>query len=362
MEAGGTWLCPTAFDRDRLLEMEAKLKRPRAIMYGAIAITFVVAIPWLGWWILVPLAGSVLGYSLLRPRIAKSERPEYVIGATVVNAQLLIGVGIALTGGPVSPAIPLLLLPIVTLPVRFSERGVIAGVGITIAVLLASTVALDPRAFADDPTFTLIGLAAIGGLAAFADTLMRAEIEQRAHATLDPLTGLLNRKALAGRFAEIADQARLTGAWVSLIECDLDCFKEVNDAHGHDRGDAVLKEAAYVMRKNLRSFELVYRLGGEEFLVVLPGVAPEQGHALAEHLRTGIEEARPGGLSVTASFGIASARGAEVQFETLFREADAALYLAKRNGRNRVIGPDREPVPTPGAATAAAPVAGSVPG
>ena len=64
----------------------------------------------------------------------------------------------------------------------------------------------------------LIALAAIPGLAAFAHTLMRAEIEQRAHATLDPLTGLLNRKALAGRFAEIAGQATLTGAWVSVIE------------------------------------------------------------------------------------------------------------------------------------------------
>jgi diguanylate cyclase (GGDEF)-like protein len=347
MEAGGTWLCPTTFDRDRLLEMEAKLKRPRAIMYGSIAIAFTISIPWLGWWILLPLAGSVLGYSLLRPWIDKTERPEYVIAATVVNAQVLIGFGIALTGGPLSPAIPLLLLPIVTLPVRFSHRGVVAGVGITIVVLAASTVAVDPRAFGDDPTFTLIGLAAIGGLAAFADTLMRAEIEQRAHATLDPLTGLLNRKALAGRFAEIAEQARLTGAWVSLIECDLDCFKEVNDAHGHERGDAVLKEAAYVMRKHLRSFELVYRLGGEEFLVVLPGSALEEALSVAERLRTEIQQAMPGGLPITASLGVAAARGAEVSFESLFRQADARLYLAKRSGRNLAIAGDNGAVATP---------------
>jgi diguanylate cyclase (GGDEF)-like protein len=355
MEAGGTWLCPTEFDRARLLEMEAKLGRPRAIMYGSLAIMFVVATHWLGWWILVLLAGSVLGYALLRPLIATSERPEYVVGATVVNAQVLIGVGIALTGGPASPAIPLLLLPIVTLPARFSARGVVAGVGVTIAVLMGSTVAVDPGSFADEPTYTLVGLAAIAGLAAFAHTLMRAEIEQRTHATLDPLTGLLNRKALAGRFAEIAEQATLTGAWVSVIACDLDHFKQVNDAHGHDRGDKVLKEAAYVMRKNLRSFELVYRLGGEEFLVVVPGLALEEGLALAERLRTGIEDARPGGLSVTASFGVAAARGAEVEFEPLFRGADAALYLAKRNGRNQAIGRDWQPPAMPGDMVAAAP-------
>ena len=185
---------------------------------------------------------------------------------------------------------------------------------------------------------------------------MRAEIEQRAHATLDPLTGLLNRKALAGRFAEIAEQAALTGAWVSVIECDLDHFKQINDTHGHDRGDKVLKDAAYVMRKNLRSFELVYRLGGEEFLVVLPGLELEEGHSLAERLRTGIQASRPGGLPVTASFGVAAARGAEVEFEPLFREADAALYLAKRSGRNQTIARDHQPpaATSPAALAAAA--------
>jgi diguanylate cyclase (GGDEF)-like protein len=342
MEAGGTWLCPTAFDRERLLDMEAKLRRPRTIMYGSLAIVFVISAPWLGWWILLPLLGSVLGYSLLHPLIATSSRPEYVVGATVVNAQILIGVGIAVTGGPTSPAIPLLLLPIVTLPVRFSGRGVIAGVGITVVVLLGATVPVDPASFVDDPTYTLIGLASIAGLAAFAHTLMRAEIEQRAHATLDPLTGLLNRNSLAGRFAEIAEQAALTGAWVSVIECDLDHFKQVNDAHGHDRGDTVLKDAAYVMRKNLRSFELVYRIGGEEFLVVLPGLELEGAHSLAERLRTGIADASPGGLPVTASFGVAAARGALVDFDLLFHDADAALYLAKRTGRNRAVSHDAQ--------------------
>ncbi len=277
-----------------------------------------------------------------------------MIAATVVNAQILIGAGIALTGGPASPAIPLLLLPIVTLPARFSGRGVVAGVLITAAVLLGSTVAVDPGSFADDPTYTLIGLAAIPGLAAFAYTLMRAEIEQRAHATLDPLTGLLNRKALAGRFAEIAEQAALTGAWVSVIECDLDHFKRINDTHGHDRGDKVLKDAAYVMRKNLRSFELVYRLGGEEFLVVLPGWTSRRGfHSPSACARASRLRGRAGCRSPRRS-GWPRARGGQVQFEPLFREADAALYLAKRNGRNQTIARDHQPPATSRATLAAA--------
>jgi diguanylate cyclase (GGDEF)-like protein len=337
MEDAGTWLCPTQLHRERLLDMERKLARPRAVMYGSLAVAFIIGIPWIGWWTLIPLAGAILSYAAFKPRIATSERPEYVIAATVVIAQILIGIGIALSGGPHSPVIAMLLLPIVTLPARFSARGVWAGLGVTIVVLLLSTVAIAPADLADDPTYTLVGLATAIGLAAFAQALMRAEMQQRSDAVLDPLTGLLNRKALASRFDEIAQQATLTGAPVCLIACDLDRFKQVNDSHGHDRGDAVLKDAAYVLRKHLRSFELAYRLGGEEFLIVLPGVGLEEGRAVAQRVCSGLEDARPGGLAVTASFGVAAASGAGVVFEPLFREADAALYEAKRAGRNRVV-------------------------
>ena len=317
--------------------MERKLARPRAVMYGSLAVAFIIGIPWIGWWTLIPLAGAVLSYAAFKPRIATSERPEYVVAATVVIAQILIGIGIALSGGPHSPVIAMLLLPIVTLPARFSARGVWAGLGVTIVVLLLSTVAVSPADVAADPTYTLVGLATAIGLAAFAQALMRAEMQQRSDAVLDPLTGLLNRKALASRFDEIAQQAALAGAPVCLVACDLDRFKQVNDAHGHERGDAVLKDAAYVLRKHLRSFELAYRLGGEEFLIVLPGVGLEEGLAIAQRVCGGLEDARPGGLAVTASFGVAAASGADVEFEPLFREADAALYEAKRAGRNRVV-------------------------
>ena len=257
--------------------MEDKIKRARAIMYGSLAIAFVIAIPWIGAWTLIPLAAAVIAYALLRPRIATSDKPEYVVAVTVVNAQILIGLGIALSGGPHSPTITMLLLPIVTLPARFSPRGVHAGLAITVVILLASTIGVDPQGFLDNPTYTVLGLACCTGLAAFAETLMRAEMEQRSDAVLDPLTGLLNRKALGARFEEIAQQAALTGAPICLIAADLDHFKRVNDEHGHDRGDAVLKDAAYVLRKHLRSFELIYRLGGEEFLIVLPGRRPRRG-------------------------------------------------------------------------------------
>ena len=159
MATNGTWLCPTPLHRARLLDLEAKLSLPRTIMYGSLAVVFVISIPWIGWLPFFPLVGSILGYSALRPWIKTSARPEYVVAATVVNAQVLIGAGIALTGGPHSPAIAIILLPLVTLPARFSTRGVYAGLAITVAILLAATVGADPAGFADDPTFTLVGVA-----------------------------------------------------------------------------------------------------------------------------------------------------------------------------------------------------------
>jgi diguanylate cyclase (GGDEF)-like protein len=166
---------------------------------------------------------------------------------------------------------------------------------------------------------------------------MSSEMRQRSSAILDPLTGLLNRSSLEARFAEIAEQAAQTGESVCVLVCDLDRFKAVNDRYGHERGDGVLKDSAYLLRKQLRSFELIYRLGGEEFLIVLAGTTLGEGRDVADRARLALSDARPGGLPVTISIGVAAARGAEVGYDALFRAADAALYEAKRAGRDRVV-------------------------
>jgi diguanylate cyclase (GGDEF)-like protein len=101
---------------------------------------------------------------------------------------------------------------------------------------------------------------------------------------------------------------------------------------------------AYELRKRLRSFELVYRLGGEEFLIVLPGVDTEGGLEIAERLRDSVEAVRPQGIRVTISLGLSAGSGEEVDYDVLFRAADAALYDAKRAGRNRVVCASAAPV------------------
>ena len=153
----------------------------------------------------------------------------------------------------------------------------------------------------------------------------------------DELTGLANRRGFSAAFNRELSLARRDHAYGGVLAMvDLDGFKAINDEHGHDIGDAILREVAYQVRKDLRAFELVYRVGGEEFLIVLPGMSENQAIDTAERLRETISNVRVAGdVGVTASLGISSGTGARIDLEPLYREADEALYTAKRDGRDR---------------------------
>ena len=165
---------------------------------------------------------------------------------------------------------------------------------------------------------------------------MASDVRHREESTLDELTGVLNRRAFAPRFAELAQQAALNGQPVSVVAVDIDHFKLVNDEHGHAAGDEVLREIARSFRERLRTFELLYRMGGDEFLLVLPGADAATASDIADALRRAVYALRPAGLEITCSCGVATAQGDEVGFELLLERADAALYAAKRLGRDRV--------------------------
>jgi two-component system cell cycle response regulator len=164
--------------------------------------------------------------------------------------------------------------------------------------------------------------------------------EARRLAATDSLTGLMNRRA----FAEAMDRERSRAVRhtlpLSLLMLDVDHFKKVNDTHGHDGGDAVLRGIAAVLKKIARKSDFVARWGGEEFIVALAQTAEAGGRIAAERVRRAIAEtpfALPNGeiLHATASIGLASAT-AQVSFDELVGRADRALYAAKARGRNRV--------------------------
>jgi diguanylate cyclase (GGDEF)-like protein len=171
--------------------------------------------------------------------------------------------------------------------------------------------------------------AALSGLAALAET--------------DALTGLRNRRGfLAAAEAALARAAR-HGERASVVMLDLDRFKAINDAHGHAAGDAVLRATAEVLQSMLRGGDLAGRLGGEEFVLLLPGASAEVAAGAAERLRRALAARVPhpdARARVTASFGVATvelrASAPEAALEGALRDADAALYAAKRAGRDRI--------------------------
>lgn len=133
------------------------------------------------------------------------------------------------------------------------------------------------------------------------------------------------------------------GRPLSVLIADIDRFKQVNDDHGHDAGDEVLREFAARVRSTVRGADLACRYGGEEFVVIMPDTSPDVAAAVAERLRAAIESnpftLKSSGLalSVTASFGIsARVHGVETP-DQLIKQADRALYEAKNTGRNRVV-------------------------
>ncbi len=159
---------------------------------------------------------------------------------------------------------------------------------------------------------------------------------------IDPLTGVHDKQTFEGDLRAALDSARNTGDVVSLVYCDIDHFKAVNDAHGHPTGDEVLRGYGALLDKRVTGKGTVYRIGGEEFAIVLPRFEREVAAAQAESLRKLIEggrfasDANGRPLKVTSSFGVAAFPDDAASASDLARQADAALYRAKQAGRNRV--------------------------
>jgi two-component system, cell cycle response regulator len=157
----------------------------------------------------------------------------------------------------------------------------------------------------------------------------------------DPLTGLFNRRYVLTRLAGLISGARRHGRPLSVAMIDIDHFKRVNDAHGHEAGDAALVNTTIAMRDRMRAEDELGRLGGEEFLALLPDAGAHAAGIVAESLRSSVESAhtRSDGLdlAVTVSVGWATWDGEE-DADALVKRADQALFAAKRAGRNAVRG------------------------
>jgi diguanylate cyclase (GGDEF)-like protein len=324
--------------RERLLDMELRVRRYRTGCFAILAVALASAGPEVGWGWIAPLVLGFCGFAVADRFMRNSERPQlWIAGAWGALPLLLAGAVIA-TGGPTSPAVVWFALPAVTLGVRFEPWGMIVGTAYIVALFMFSTVLLDPAAAAENSQVLTAAMALILSTVILSGALVESDRAHRRRSTLDPLTGLLNRNALEQRLAELEGQPSNEEEDLShaLLLCDLDHFKRVNDQMGHAAGDAVLQDVAYVMRAALRAGDSIYRVGGEEILVILPGAGREEAIEIAERLRVAVRERQPVGVEVTVSIGVAVSKPAKVDTDDLIARADAALYAAKAGGRDAI--------------------------
>jgi diguanylate cyclase (GGDEF)-like protein len=325
--------------RERLLDMEQRLRRYRYACFAILALALAAVGPEVGWWWIAPLTVGLGGFAVADRFTRKSEHPAAWVAAAWGILPLLLADAVVTTGGAASPVLMWFALPAVTLGVRFEPRGIVLGTIYILALLLISTVGLDPSAASAHHQELIASVALVLSTVILSGALVESDRAHRRRSTLDPLTGLFNRNALEQRLAELDGDpvSEEEGLIHALLLCDLDRFKRINDQLGHAAGDAVLQDVAYTMRGALRAGDSIYRVGGEEILVVLPGADRAAAVEIAERLRRTVRERRPVGVQVTVSIGVAVSPPDRVDTDELISRADAALYSAKAGGRDMVV-------------------------
>ena len=172
------------------------------------------------------------------------------------------------------------------------------------------------------------------------NTTLRQHADEKAAmarlATTDPLTGIANRRGLNTRLSEERSRAERYGSTFCILLLDLDHFKAINDVHGHDAGDAMLREIAHLLQDTCREPDVAGRWGGEEFMMILPQIDVTEAEDVASRVRERVESEDAFGMGdLTISIGVASFEAGDTN-DSLFARVDRALYAAKERGRNRV--------------------------
>jgi diguanylate cyclase (GGDEF)-like protein len=218
---------------------------------------------------------------------------------------------------------------------------------------------LRPRLFEIQLFLGLLVAALTLATGVFSTALARMSERQRGLARRESLTGCFNRRAFYELFPRESDRSRRLQQGLAVVFLDVDHFKVVNDRLGHEIGDRVLQQLAQRIQGVIRETDLLFRWGGEEFVILLSHTAPDDAFSLAERVRAAIAD-RPfpatevAAVTVTASLGTSGATRYPVAPDELLTRADAACYRAKQQGRNRVVVGDPAPADLPTAAAAPA--------
>ena len=214
-----------------------------------------------------------------------------------------------------------------------------------VAFLVGSMLLRIPVELAQQPNVTLVSsfinqgsFAAVAGIAMAAfRNIRRTQSQLQDLAIHDPLTRVLNARTFSDRLGQELRRNRRYGRPLSLLYLDVDDFKIVNDSHGHQTGDAVLRLVAEAIRGAVRQADIVGRLGGDEFAVLMPETGADVAEAAAGRLAKSLREAFHGNPSVTASIGIVSCTDAGAGPDDVLHKADRAMYEAKKLGKDQAV-------------------------
>jgi diguanylate cyclase (GGDEF)-like protein len=276
--------------------------------------------------------------------IARSPHRDQIFATWCLGSTVLIGLGCHLDGGMESPYAWLFPLSVMFVAIGHRQRIVLlttaaSMIGVAAITALDGTLAHQPAAVA----VRLAYLAALGYLSSVVAGSRWRQFESQlesnallaAMAERDGLTGLLNHGAFHRRLDNEVERARREGTSLALVLIDVDRFKEINDRYGHLAGDHALLRIADVLRVNAREIDVSARVGGEEFCMLLPSTSARAAQLPAERVRTAVAEldiSEP----LTVSVGVSAFPDHAATAKELFERADAALYEAKHDGRNRV--------------------------
>ncbi|MEI2702645.1 MAG: GGDEF domain-containing protein [Baekduia sp.] len=340
----GSWrLVRTRLERDHLRVMWNELRNPentRQMNLGLVLLAAAGAF-WLG---PGPLIVALIAFLVLDPAVRRrSGLPVGLRGGELgllwesLFGMVMLSIAIISANQEALYLLPLIAIPAFPSIVAYRSLGSIL-IGVTGALLMLVTgLIVDPGLVVENPLVVSLPVGLIGVTTLIGMALVSSTMEHAAAANIDPLTGALNRGALEARVAEL--QRADSGSYgpVTLIVADLDHFKQINDTYGHDTGDQVLVDVARRMQEELRLVDVLYRIGGEEFVVLLPQTGRPEAAQIAERLREAISERPCGGRALTVSLGLSSSLEHGFEYAPAFDRADAALLAAKEEGRNRVV-------------------------
>jgi len=336
----GSFLIPSQTDREHMLDMIDRTREIGKIADPLVGTALLSAAPWFGWPPLIPVAICLVVLQVVTFRVVpRVERPEYpMLGALML---LVVGIG---TATLLAKHDPMFTLPFFTVLAFSNAAGCPARMAIgqalfTATVMSAVALLLNTGTVAENPSVITFPLALLGTATMFGYAIGRVALDQRALASVDHLTGAMSRTALRRHVAALAAGGASAAGPISVLAIDIDHFKKVNDEHGHHVGDGVLAAVCQRVRDSLRPLDDLYRLGGEEFLVLLEGVDEPGAIEVASRIRSAVAEEPCAEVEVTVSVGVSATDPAEpFDFDNLFRAADDSLYAAKSSGRDRVVG------------------------